>query len=134
MLKSIMLFILLLFCGISCVSTHIEKGAPTWEQAMQTARSKAEANEYDDIIENLLAPECVAKASAEHASAEGWQARYIDKHLKHLPYYFNWLLKREVQDKGNEVILTGEHGCFAHFLQVDGRWYLLDFGQHITSM
>ena len=41
----------------------VEKTSPTWVQTMQIALSKAEAKDYDFIIDHLLAAEAVENAA-----------------------------------------------------------------------
>jgi hypothetical protein len=124
-----------LFLGVACISRKSgECAALTWENAMQTALARSESGDYRFIIDHLLAPEELERAAREFSDADGWERKYIERHLRHLPYYFGWLRDCKIEHKGDAVHLSGAHGAFAVFRQRDGRWYLLEFGQHIFSM
>ena len=126
-------FILMaLLCG--CVLMHNANKCPSsWEQTMEVAAAKAKAEDYDFIMDHLLAPELVESAVKKYG-ADKWRAEYPRKQLRYLAYYFGWLKKREVRIEGDKVFLKGEAECYATFIKVDGRFYILDFGQRIISM
>ncbi len=121
-----------LLCGCALTNSG-EKCPAAWEQTMEVATAKVKAGDYAYIIDHLLAPESVAAAQIKYGAAK-WREEYPQKELRHLAYYFDWLRKREVRVEGEKVFVTGEAGCYATFIQRDGGFYILDFGQIITSM
>ena len=128
------LLLAVLFCTTSCATRgRTNDNLSTWQQSMKVLQLKAKAREYDYIIDNLLGRELVDLMIARHGK-DNWRARLRESKLESLPFYFGWLKNCDVRNEGNKVILTGEAGCHATFINVEGRYLLLDVGQKITSM
>lgn len=105
----------------------------TWEKTRDIALLKVKANEYDFIVDHLIS-EGLADAMIEKYGEVNWKTEFQKKNLKLLPYYFGWLKDCTIEISDDKVILTGQHGCYAIFINVNGSYLFLDFGQHITSM
>lgn len=124
----------ILFCASSCAT---QKGTreelSTWQQARDSLLLKAKAQEYDYIIDNMLARGLVDAMISKHG-ADNWRGELQKNRLESLPFYFRWLKNCDVRTTGGKVFLTGQAGCYAAFVNVEGRYLLLDVGQHITSM
>ncbi len=123
---------------IACMASCITKEAPppplaTWEETMAVALQRAEARDYDFIINHMLAPECTAKLIVRYGE-KGWKEKFKKDKLEKIPYYYRWLKERTVTTKENKTIVSGQYGCEAIFVNVNGRFLLGDFGQEITSM
>ncbi|MBL7114783.1 MAG: hypothetical protein ISS35_03380 [Kiritimatiellae bacterium] len=118
----------------SCRSSEIIRNrAATWQQAQASIEQSARAGEYQAIAEQFLAPELIQQLIRKHGE-DGWIHTYQKETLESIPFYFKWLKNSDVERSGDNVLLRGQHGCYATFVNVDGRYYLLDVGQHITSM
>ena len=134
MIKNSCFMLISLFCIASCASLETTgEVAVTWAQAVKIARQKAKAGEYAYIMDNMLAQEFVDKMIGKYGTAD-WRKEFQEGELARLPFYFGWLEKCEVKTSGDKVFLRGQHGCYAVFLKVKGRYLILDFGQRITSM
>jgi len=105
----------------------------TWESAMQISLLKARAEDYSCICNNLLAPALIEMLIDKYGAAN-WETEFQKQKLKHLPFYFGWLDNCEISAAEDKVFLKGQYGCYATFINVKGRYLLLDFGQVITSM
>ena len=100
---------------------------------MQTSTLKAEMGEYSYICKHLLAPTLVDTLIKKHGAAN-WKKEFQKQKLESLAFYFGWLENCEISIVKNKVFLSGKHGCYATFINIKGRYFLLDFGQRITSM
>jgi len=129
-----------LLCLVSCspvkpdtaTKSVVEVGA-TVREAMEIAKKKAKAGEFDYIIDNMLAKE-FADAMIEKYGAANWREKLRKDKLESLPYYFGWLKNCKVRTSGDKVFLMGQHGCYAVYVKVRGGYLLLDLGQRLTSM
>ena len=131
--RSSMKLIIITLCFLFSALVKAEsKQMKQWETVMQLARSKAKKKEFSYIIENMLAPEFIAKLKVKYG--EKWKTPFTAKQLTSLSYYYGWLKKHTIEKKDNKIIVTGEYGCFAAFQKVEGKWFICDFGQHLTSM
>ena len=133
-MKKSILFLTLIACLASCVTKEMPlPPLATWEETMAVALQRAEARDYDFIIHHLLAPECMAKLITRYGE-KNWREKFRKDKLEKIPYYYRWLKERTVTTKENKTIVSGQYGCQAIFVNVNGRFLLGDFGQEITSM
>lgn len=133
-MKTIYALLVILFIAASCENT--KKPAldlSTWQKTRDIALEKAKAADYDFIIDHLVSQEMI-DAMIEQYGAENWRAEFQSRNLRSLSYYFGWMNNPTVETSGDRVYLVGQHDCHASFINVDGRYLFLDFGQRITSM
>ena len=104
-----------------------------WKQAMEIAQRKAKAGQYAYIIDHMLAREFADKMIEEYGAAN-WRKAFQKDRLERLPYYFGWLKNCKVKTDGGKVFLSGEHGCYAEYVRVEGVYLIAGFGQRLTSM
>jgi len=107
--------------------------ATTWQQAMAAALAKADAGDHDHIIDHMLAPALVEKLVARYGK-DNWKTKFLTDKLKSLGYYYGWLANGQVETSGGTTVIHGKHGCYATFITIDGKVYLGDFGQSVSSM
>lgn len=118
----------------SCSHFNSEKQNPTsWECAITLVREKAKAKEYSYILNYLIAP-ALKQMLIEKYGRSDWKQSFRKEKLESLSLYLEWLTDCKVKHAENKVYITGQHGCYATFINIDGEYLLLDFGQRITSM
>lgn len=133
-MKSSILLIAFLLALTSCTTQRIGRNpSTTWEQAMSVAVAKARAKEYSYIINNMLAPEFKDKLIKKHGE-KNWKKKFTEEQLKQLPYYYGWLKGGKVETKITRTLVQGQFGCYASFIKIDGKYFLCDFGQNVSSM
>lgn len=108
------------------------QGAISWQAAMKTANAKAKQNDFDYIIDHLLAP--ASRETMKERYGSGWRNVYRDRKLSSLRYYLGWLKKSKPNITADQVRLESDNGCYAIFVKVFDSWYLGDFGQKLSSM
>ncbi|OGV61925.1 MAG: hypothetical protein A2283_18575 [Lentisphaerae bacterium RIFOXYA12_FULL_48_11] len=124
---------LTILCLSSCVTGEIGRNpATSWEQAVALATEKAKTKKYSCIINNMLAPEYTDNLKAEYGA--DWKKIFQKNKLEKLPYYYGWLKGGKVITQGNQTLILGQFGCYANFTRIDGKYFIADFGQNITSM
>ena len=105
----------------------------TWKQAMALAAAKAKTGEFDYICDRMLAPAYTKVLIARYGKAD-WKTRFRQDKLRSLTYYYGWLEDPHVKTSVSTTVITGQHGCYATFITIDGNIYLGDFGQSLSSM
>jgi len=104
----------------------------SWQKTVALARGKAKIKDFNFIIDHLTAPEFKMSIKAKHG--KDWRAIFVKEKLSSLRYYYGWLRKSTVTQKGDRVNVAGEHGCHGSFVKVNGKWLICNFGQKLTSM
>ncbi len=131
---SVMAVFAVLLLASACVTRDVSlPPLATWEESMAIALEHATAHEYAFIIDHMLAPECMEKLAVRYGK-DTWKETFRQEKLEKLPYYYGWLKKRQFTTESNKTIVVGQYGCWAIFVNVNGRFLLGDFGQEITSM
>lgn len=105
----------------------------TWEQAMAAALARAKAGDSAYIIDHMLAPAFVDKLVAKYGK-QNWKKKFHEDKLGSLGYYYGWLENGRVKTSGDTTVVRGRHGCYAKFIKIDGKYYVGDFGQNLSSM
>jgi len=120
-------------CLTSCITGEIVRNpATSWETAVSIATEKAKKRHYKHIIHNMLAPEYANNLQAEYGT--DWEKIFQKNKLEQLPYFYGWLKGGKVISQGNQTLIQGQFGCYANFTRIDGKYFIADFGQNITSM
>ena len=120
-----------------CVQLMGQAGArarrETWKQAMDAALARAKAGDFAHITDHMLAPAFVDKLIVRYGK-QHWKRKFHDDRLRSLGYYYGWLENGRVETSGDTTVIRGRHGCYASFIRIDGKYFLGDFGQNISSM
>lgn len=109
---------------LSSCATQKPGNCATVEDFMAALVTRAKQGNSKYIINHMI---------SSKLQADLIEGNNIDR-LKSLPYYFGWLKDAMPQVNGREIRISGQHGCYAVFIKEDGRYFLHDFGQKITSM
>ncbi len=122
-----------LICLDLAVPTAATGVPTTWKQAMAAAAAKAKAGDFDYICDHMLAPAYVKTLTAKYGKVD-WKTKFHHENLRSLTYYYGWLENPRVKTTGDTTVITGRHGCYATFITIDGKVYLGEFGQSLSSM
>lgn len=105
----------------------------TWRETVAAALAKDDLRDRDYILDHMLAPQFVKKLVAKHGEAE-WRRAFGEGRLAQLSYYLGHLKEADVETEGPRTTARGKYGCYAVFVEVDGRCLIADFGQEVSSM
>lgn len=128
------LYLMLLLSGLSAACSTIPQptGALTRDQARQLLRETAKNTDEPTPLFDLFAP--TYKQELAEKYGENWQQTFITKERSNLTFCLSCLTDAKEETTGNQTKLTGRYECFAVFIELDGRYYLAQFGQVVNGM